>query len=347
MLLKLLEVLRCPACHGDLRCERAEELPRPSGEHDTATGRDDEIVHGILLCGACKHRYPIVDGIPRFVPSEDYAASFGLQWNRFRLEQMDSANATSLSERRFYGETAWEPEWLRGRWILEAGCGAGRFLEIAARAGAEVIGVDLSASVNSARQTLAAHKNVHLVQASLYELPFAAASMAGVYSLGVLQHTPSPRNAVAKLVQLLTPAGHMAVTVYEHKPWTRWNAKYLVRPLTRRLPKRALLLLIRLVMPVMFLITEILFRIPFLAHFFHFVIPVANYVEQRELTWRDRYRWAILDTFDMLSPRFDSPMTETELRQWFLAAGLGETRRLPTEGLTLVAEKPAARAAEA
>jgi hypothetical protein len=32
--------------------------------------------------------------------------------------------------------------------------------------------------------------------------------------------------------------------------------------------------------------------------------------------------WAILDTFDMLSPRYDAPQTLENVREWFRVAGL-------------------------
>jgi hypothetical protein len=32
--------------------------------------------------------------------------------------------------------------------------------------------------------------------------------------------------------------------------------------------------------------------------------------------------WAILDTFDMLSPRYDNPQTIDNVREWFERAGL-------------------------
>ncbi len=335
MVRKLLDVLRCPRCQGVLSCEA----------EDAAAGGD--IVRGVLHCPGCAQRYPIVNGVPRFVPAENYAASFGLQWNRFRLEQLDSANRTRLSEQRFYTETGWSAEWMRGRWIVEGGCGAGRFLEVVARTGAEVIGMDLSNAVDAARASLGDRENVHLVQASIYELPFARGAIDGVYSLGVLQHTPSPSACVPALAALLKAEGRLAVTVYERKPWTKLNAKYLVRPLTSRLPSRALLLAIKVLMPLLFPLTEILLRLPLLGRGFSFLLPVANYVENRQLSLRDRYRWAVLDTFDMLAPRYDAPISEPELRAWFAAAGLAAPRRLATSGLTLAAEKAAGHLAEA
>src|SRR5688500_2062429 len=113
---KLVDLLACPRCRGALACRATE------------TAGDGDISTGDLRCQACDVCYPIERGIPRFVPSESYASSFGYQWNQFRQEQIDSLNGIRQSERRVRTETAWPLEWLKGKWILDAGCGAGRFL---------------------------------------------------------------------------------------------------------------------------------------------------------------------------------------------------------------------------
>jgi len=40
--------------------------------------------------------FPIVNGIPRFVDSENYTKNFGLQWNKFNKVQLDN-DATGLA----------------------------------------------------------------------------------------------------------------------------------------------------------------------------------------------------------------------------------------------------------
>src|SRR5581483_11575844 len=55
---------------------------------------------GNELVSAAGDRVPIVRGIPRFVPSADYAEAFGLQWNLHALTQLDSRTGTKLSQSR-------------------------------------------------------------------------------------------------------------------------------------------------------------------------------------------------------------------------------------------------------
>jgi SAM-dependent methyltransferase len=297
------------------------------------------VEEGVLKCQSGDHSYPITAGIPRFVPADNYAASFGYQWNLFRSQQIDSVNGTSLSSKRLFSETRWSPEWLRGKWILDAGCGAARFLDVVSQYECEAVGVDISIAVDAARQTLAGRDNVHLVQASIYELPFRAGVFDGCYCIGVIQHTPEPRRTLAALPRILKAGGRIAVTIYERRPWTFLYPKYLVRPITKRLDKTKLLSLIKGSMPLLFPVTNLLFRLPALGPLFIFAIPVANYVDEPQLSAKQRYDWAILDTFDMLSPQFDQPQTEPEVTAALQEAGIVDIQRLPMHGVNLIGRK--------
>src|SRR6266568_4179462 len=96
---------------------------------------------------------------------------------------------------------------------------------------------------------------------------------------------------------------------------------------------------IKCLMPILFPVTEVAFRIPRLGRVFSFAIPVANYVNESELSLRQRYQWALLDTFDMLSPQYDQPQTEKAATAALRAEGVVDIERLPTGGLNLVGRK--------
>jgi SAM-dependent methyltransferase len=293
----------------------------------------------VLRCSKCAKEYPVTNGIPRFVPTDGYSASFGYQWNIFRLQQLDSYNGTSLSARRFHGETGWSADDLRGKLVLDGGCGAGRFLDVASRMDCDVVGVDISSAVDAAAASVGDRPNVHLVQASLYALPFRPQQFDAVYCIGVVQHTPDPRGVVQALAAAVRPCGHLALTIYERRRFTTLGGKYLIRPVTRRLGNRPLLALVRGAMPILFPLTDILFRIPRLGRLFRFLIPVANYVDETSLSREQRYQWAILDTFDALSPRYDSPQREGDMVAVLRQAGLHSIERPPIRGLTLRAQR--------
>lgn len=322
----LLEILACPKCQASLAC--------------TADDRE-EIIEGTLVCSGCGASYPVRRGVPRFVDDVNYAASFGMQWNRFRTTQLDSTSGVDVSAERFYAETGWSREWLKGKLVLDAGCGAGRFVEIAGQAGAHVVGVDISSAVEAAASNVDHLPNTQIVQASLYELPFRPGAFDACYCIGVLQHTPDPARTLRSLPPVLKAGGRLSVVAYERRRWTKLNAKYLIRPLTTRMSDVGLLRAIRWTMPIMFGITEVLFRLPVVGRVFRFVIPVANYTQETRLSLRQRYQWAILDTFDMLSPKHDQPQTVGEVTDALTQAGVVEIHRRPAAGLTVAGTRGA------
>lgn len=326
--MKLLTLLRCPTCHGELAC------------YSEKINQKGHVVEGNLRCKTCEIHYPIVRSIPRFVSMENYASSFGYQWNKYKRTQVDTYSKNEHSENRFYAETGWTNESMKDNWILDAGCGNGRFVEVCARADCQVVGVDISSAIDAAGELFANKDNVHLVQASIYELPFAVGAFDKCYCIGVIQHTPDPKLSIQALPTFVKRDGEIALTIYENKPWTKFYGKYLWRPLTKRINKKALLFLIKLLSPVLFPLTEVLFRVPVLKKFFKFAIPYANYVDMPELrSIKKRYEWAILDTFDMLSPAYDNPMTESSVRECLEKAKVKDIKRLPNPGVNVIAQK--------
>lgn len=324
----LLDILRCPACRSDLACTIVSSDP---------TG---EIITGELCCGSCKQRYPIVRGVPRFVPSDGYTSPFGYQWNLFSAEQLDRCNGTRISERRLLSETRWPVDSWAGTRVLDVGCGAGRFLDVASRLGAEIIGIDASSSVDAAYRLLGSHEGVHVVQGDLYALPFAPETFDGCYAIGVIQHTPDPAASVRGLRDVLRPGGKVAITCYERKPYTGLSSMYLLRRVFRRLSPRSKFRLVSVMVPVLFPIAEVLFRLPYLGRAFRFLIPIADTVDLAGLSLRQRYRWALLDTFDVLAPTYVLPQTEIELMNALAQAGFHRAERLPTPGLNIAATRP-------
>lgn len=321
---KLLEILVCPKCKGMLSSSVADR---------------DPIDEGTLECSACNKQYPIINGVPRFVEPENYASSFGYQWNLFRKEQIDSHNGTTLSADRFWNETGWTRDELKDKWILDVGCGAGRFLDVSSSTEANVVGIDISSAIDAAQKNLEGRTNAHFVQASIYELPFRDETFAYCYCIGVIQHTPDPPLSLRSIGRMVKKDGELAVTIYERRKWwTRIYSKYWLRPVTKRMSKETLLKVIKGVMPVAFSITDVLFRIPLLGRAFMFVIPVANYVHDEQLNRKQRYDWAILDTFDMLSPQFDLPMTENEAVEALRSIRI-DSKRHSYDGLNLVGHK--------
>ena len=109
------------------------------------------------------NRFSIRNGIPRFVHVNNYADSFGLQWNRFAKTQLDSVTGQGYSRKRFENEVRWDKSWAKDKWILDAGCGAGRFAEIASQLDCNLVALDMSSAIDAAKANLSGAQNIDFV----------------------------------------------------------------------------------------------------------------------------------------------------------------------------------------
>jgi SAM-dependent methyltransferase len=280
---------------------------------------------------------PVVGGIPRYCEPENYTDSFGFQWNRFASTQLDQS-----SEERLFASTGWTPEELDGLDILEVGSGAGRFSRpILERTRANLYSVDYSTAVdaNWRNNGAIAPDRFHLFQASIYEMPFPDNSFDKVLCLGVLQHTPDFEASVKALVAKAKPGGEIVVDFYRRKPWTKLHAKYLLRPLTRRMNHKRLLGLIERNVDWMIAAHKLLTRVGL--HALTRFLPLVDITGTfpKHLTPQQVREWAILDTFDMFSPEFDNPQRLRDVVAMFLRANTAVTFSVADHGAVVRAVK--------
>lgn len=287
------------------------------------------------------YRYPVVSGIPRFVPATNYADNFGMQWNRFRKTQLDSHSGYPISADRYWKATGWNPSEMKGKWVLDAGCGAGRFAEVALCTGAHVVALDYSSAVDACKDNLGSHPNLHVVQGNIYALPFAREKFDFVYSLGVLQHTPSVEAAFAALPPMVKCGGRLCVDYYWRRFRTLMHAKYLLRPFTKGMAQDRLFALLERYVPAMLATSRTLARVPLVGPALKRIVPVADYTGIFPLSGQQLQEWALLDTFDMLAPVYDNPQTADTVGKWFREAGFEDVEVLHAGHLVARGRKPA------
>jgi SAM-dependent methyltransferase len=281
-------------------------------------------------------------GIPRFVAPENYASSFGFQWNRFSRVQLDSYNGSGHSAARFEAITGWSAGDLQGKLVLDAGCGAGRFAEVVAGMGARLAAVDLSSAVEACRSNLAPRAPL-ICQASIYDLPFAPASFDYVYSIGVIQHTPDPLRAVRCLARLVRPGGQIGLWIYD-LTWRSFVGtsafKYALRPLTRRLPRDAQVRWSRGLVDLFYPLTRRLMPLGAPGRVALRLLPVPSaYLQGVRLTEEDLRTWMFLDTFDMYSPAYDRPQRFGPVVRLLEAEGFHGVTRQPHPAIALTATR--------
>lgn len=290
----LAEPVCCPACRSPL-LRKADEL----------------------ACSGCAARYPILDNIPRFVPLENYSESFGFQWNLHAKTQLDGHNGLSISRDRFFSQSRWLPEELRGMTVLECGSGAGRFTEVIADAGARLYTIDYSDAVSANAKNNADKENVFFAQASLYELPFQKDYFDFVVCLGVIQHTPDPAASIRTMIEHLRPGGRFSFDAYA-APMSYFHPRHVLRPFTKKMPKDRLYGAVERWVPRLLPLSTALHKIPRVGEYLARLVPVANWRKNIKLPREEMYHeWAVLDTFDWLSPAYEYPQSLKSLRKAF------------------------------
>jgi len=292
---KAQDFLVCPACSGPLRLV-------------TRGAPENEVMEGEYSC-ECGKRYPVHNGIGQFVP-EGYTASFSFQWLASPGTPESEALARTVKQ-DFLDRIGLDPESLRGRTVLDAGCGRGTLTLLLAEHGAEVIGIDLSDGVEVAARSARGKPGINIIRADILNPPLATESFDAILSLGVLHHTRDCKAAFLRLAGLLRPGGVIAIWVYSAYSTYRNKASDLLRRFTTRMPPRLLYGLCHAAIPLNALQSIPVLGLPFR------IIPVAG-----EGPWR----WKVLGTFDWYSPTYQSKHTFPEVFGWFEEAGLEQIR---------------------
>lgn len=98
---------------------------------------------------------------------------------------------------------------------VDAACGTGRFSEVLARKGHDVVGIDSSPQMLArARQRL---PQARFVLGDLQELPVADGSVDVVVCALALSHLPSLEPAMREFARVLRPNGHLVVSDVHHE----------------------------------------------------------------------------------------------------------------------------------
>jgi SAM-dependent methyltransferase len=264
------------------------------------------------------NRYPIVRGVPRFVPKANYAESFGWQWNHWSRVQFDSSNQGKPMEgytgRMWHTIAALGPSTrLDGKIILDIGCGPGRFLETTRTLGAAVIGVDYSDAVDAAAKNFAEDPDVCILQADALKLPIASDTLDGAFSIGVLHHTPNPAGGVDEAFRVLRQNGWFAVSVYGKGGYYNYPNVQAWRWLLKRL-------------------WPVLGEKPALAYTYftvHVFGPIAKLSRTAGRVLKVPFPfislpdkdWSMLDTFDSVTPSYQSGHESYEVFSWLRNSG--------------------------
>lgn len=304
---RLLKFLICPKCKGDFAL------------YKITTKTKGEVKEGIIKCKKCKKNYPIKNYIPRFVENDKYVGNFSYEWHKHKTTQLDSKLNNNETEETFRIKTGFNLKELNSKLIMDVGCGTGRFMEVALKYDAEIIGIDLSFAVDVAQNNVGFNRNAHVIQADIFNLPFKKEIFNYIFSIGVLHHTPNTKKAFMNLIPFLKKHGKIAIWVYTNegsymKIYNKTSEFW--RFFTIRIPPKKLYQLGRFWSNS----TYSLKKVRILRLILQVVLPPTSIHQNRD--------WRALDTFDWLSAKYQWKHTYSEVEDWFKEADLMEIKRL-------------------
>ncbi len=358
MRLRLLDMLACPRCRGELEItpEKTAQVKLPEGfEPRTCSSRcayherggklkdchpcyEFVVEEGRLECRSCAESFEIRNGVPRLTvvegPKTDVIQStqrrFAYARKRFdRSEVEDGWVKDSYSYYEHFPEVLEEG---RAQVALDVGCGSGADPIRFAAEGLEAVGVDLADTVDEARANTRHLPTANIVQANIYELPFRPGAFDVVYSFGVIHHLPNHILAFKRLLEMVKTGGWVLIYVYEDfsdrtaiEGWAL-KAVNLLRGATTRLPPALLHGLCVAGVPLVLLGCTLPYQV------------LKRFQRTRRLAERIPYRHTanpstlVADLYDRFAPPVEKRFSRAQVRAWFEDEGLGEVKIINHRG---------------
>jgi SAM-dependent methyltransferase len=274
------------------------------------------VIAGKLLAGGGR-RYPIVDGVPDLTVGFESSAeqstveTFGEEWARY--DDFDGHMGSADLFTTFSGLTANE---VRGKRILEVGCGGGRWLKVLSDMGADqVVGLEMSSAVRQAARRTRGLPRVDVVRGSALQMPFGQAFDL-VVSIGVIHHLADPIEGVRNVGRVLRPRCLFVFWVYA---W-EGNRLYLsiatpLRLVTKRLPDAVLAPISRGLATVLWGYMRTVNRV---AVRLGLSFPLRDYLRMLEPL---RFKDLESVVYDQLGPQIARYPTQSEVTRWATAGG--------------------------
>jgi len=219
--------------------------------------------------------------------------SFTQEWGLFDYKKDKTWNKDgSELMKEFFAETGESTESLKNKIIFDAGCGNGMLNYYLAGAGATVVGMDFSRSVEKANAKNPG-KSSFFIQGDVQFPPVVFEYFDLVYCSGVLIHTNNTELSFSCLEPCVKKSGKLSVWLYHPRKDVVHNLFNLIRRVTSRLPVRFQFYLYAVTLfPVSFIIKRL----------------KGNKQNAREM---------MIEILDWFSPQFRWEHEPTEAATWF------------------------------
>lgn len=296
---RLLELLACPDCGGDV-----------IGDFE------GELLEGELKCSGCGRLFSVEQGVPNLLPSalnEEAAVvaeQFADQWRHY------SERRAEYRQQLLDWLSPVREEFFRGKLVLDGGCGKGRHLLATSDFGPElVVGLDFGGAAYVAKAACADRENVEVVRGDMLCPPFKEGVFDYGYSVGVLHHLPDPRLGFQQLVHSVKPGGHVSAWVYglENNEWIVRYVDPFRKGVSDKLPRPILRGLSKILAGVLYAAIHGFYR-PWHRLFPNIKLPLQAY-----LLYIARFPHRELEVivFDQLNPQIAYYLPRQTFEAWF------------------------------
>ena len=173
--------------------------------------RSLKLFEGYLRCPLCLVRYPIINGIPRFILETDYNKTWDYKWTvldggRGYNYELLNRNASIDKRGLFFSFEDDIPA--KVKTALDIGCGIGQYsIALLQKGISKVYAIDLTAGVDVGRKIILERypeyaERIQFIQADARFLPIKTGSVDIAMALGSLHHTGNLEGCIREVVRI-------------------------------------------------------------------------------------------------------------------------------------------------
>jgi 2-polyprenyl-3-methyl-5-hydroxy-6-metoxy-1,4-benzoquinol methylase len=169
-----------------------------------------------IMLNRLQYTYIFSSKLPKSKIELDTINSFNYQWTNLFDSQyiLDNESWKNNVDEYILDELSVTREWIRGKTVIDVGCGGGRWSYGFAKLGSKVISVDVSEGPCSAtRQNV---PQAEVITADLFELPYImkGRKLDIIWCWGVIHHISDPHLAFRTLTKLMHQNSFLHLYVY-------------------------------------------------------------------------------------------------------------------------------------
>ncbi len=181
--------------------------------------------------------YPQAASLPQGT-KKDAPGVYGPLWEKLNTDYVKQESAMVL--KNLFKENGQDAKkMIRGKRVLDMGCGSGRFtLGFVPLGASEIIGIDLGEQgIAVGKKITALHKltNVTFTRGDVLNLPFSDESFDFVFCKGVIHHTGNREKGLHELARVLKKGGSAFLYMYG-SGGIFWTSREKMREVTKHIP---------------------------------------------------------------------------------------------------------------